>query len=204
MSVIIQRDYPAPPISRRELLRYMGCASSTPETEQLMDEALCLIEGKLAYKVCYCEFPISREEDLLDLGFARTDSCDLAKCLDRCDRILLFAATLGLGLDRLILRHTRLSPAMAVCLQAVGAERIEALCDAFCNDMQALYQEEHKLLRPRFSPGYGDLPLSLQKEVLRALDCPRQIGLSLNDSLLMSPTKSVTAIIGIKESHENT
>ena len=52
-------------------------------------------------------------------------------------------------------------------------------------------------LRPRFSPGYGDLPLELQKDVFRVLDCPRKIGLSLNESLLMSPSKSVTAIIGI-------
>ena len=51
-------------------------------------------------------------------------------------------------------------------------------------------------VRPRFSPGYGDLPLALQREVFAALDCPRRIGLTLSDSLLMSPTKSVTALIG--------
>ena len=61
--------------------------------------------------------------------------------------------------------------------------------------------EEHarvgKRTRPRFSAGYGDLPLGVQREIFAALDCPKHIGLTLNDSLLMSPTKSVTAIVGI-------
>lgn len=54
-------------------------------------------------------------------------------------------------------------------------------------------------LKPRFSAGYGDLPLEVQKDIFRVLDCPRKIGLTLNDSLLMSPTKSVTAIVGIED-----
>ena len=50
---------------------------------------------------------------------------------------------------------------------------------------------------PGFSPGYGDLPLDLQREIFAALDCPKRIGVSLNESLLMSPSKSVSAIIGL-------
>ena len=53
-------------------------------------------------------------------------------------------------------------------------------------------------LRPRFSPGYGDLPLTVQKEFMTLLDCAHLIGINLNESLLMSPSKSVTAIIGMK------
>ena len=77
--------------------------------------------------------------------------------------------------------------------QAIGAERIESLCDAFCAEREA----EGLRLRPRFSPGYGDLPLELQRDLFRGLDCSRKIGLTLNESLLMSPSKSVTAIAGI-------
>ena len=80
--------------------------------------------------------------------------------------------------------------------QALGAERIESLCDTFCNDMN---NELGVRLKPRFSAGYGDLPLEVQKDIFRVLDCPRKIGLTLNDSLLMSPTKSVTAIVGIED-----
>ena len=81
-------------------------------------------------------------------------------------------------------------------MQAVGAERVEALCDAFCEQFR---RENGVGLRPRFSPGYGDLPLAAQRELFALLDCPRKIGLTLNESLLMSPTKSVTAFAGITD-----
>ena len=84
-------------------------------------------------------------------------------------------------------------------LQAIGAERLESFCDIFCRDISCEYNEK---LRPRVSPGYGDIPLSMQKEIFSALDCSRKIGLSLNASLLMTPTKSVTAIVGIGEPNE--
>ena len=104
----------------------------------------------------------------------------------------------GLEIDRLIRRYTSLSPAKALFFQAIGAERIESLCDAFCEELK----KDGLQLRPRFSPGYGDLPMELQKDIFRVLDCPRKIGLALNESLLMSPSKSVTAIIGIGEGTE--
>jgi 5-methyltetrahydrofolate--homocysteine methyltransferase len=54
-------------------------------------------------------------------------------------------------------------------------------------------------LRPRFSAGYGDLPLEYQKKIFDLLDPHTQIGLTLNDSYLMSPSKSVTALIGVEK-----
>ncbi|MBQ5601557.1 MAG: Vitamin B12 dependent methionine synthase activation subunit, partial [Clostridia bacterium] len=71
---------------------------------------------------------------------------------------------------------------------------IEALCDAFCADIKKEYNTG---LEPRFSPGYGDLPLSAQKNIFAVLDPERRIGLTLNSSLLMSPSKSVTAFVGL-------
>ena len=53
-------------------------------------------------------------------------------------------------------------------------------------------------LRPRFSPGYGDLPLEMQKDIFSLLGCPSNVGITLNESLIMSPSKSVTAIVGIE------
>ena len=106
------------------------------------------------------------------------------------------AATVGLELDRLIARAQSGAPARALLLQAIGAERIEALADAVAADARADAARRGLAVRPRFSPGYGDLPLALQREIFAALDCPRRIGLTLGGSLLMTPTKSVTALIG--------
>ena len=49
----------------------------------------------------------------------------------------------------------------------------------------------------RFSPGYGDLPLDLQPALCAALDAQRRLGLTVTDSLLLNPVKSVTAVIGL-------
>lgn len=80
--------------------------------------------------------------------------------------------------------------------QAIGAERIEALCDIFCADIS---KEKGVLLKPRFSPGYGDLSIEVQQDVFSVLNCGKKIGLYLNESMLMSPSKSVTAFAGIKK-----
>ena len=186
-----------PPIRMREVLRYMGAEKATDEMQTLLAE--CTEEAREVFvcRVCFRVFDVRTDGDDVDLGFARVESRALRKNLDGCDRAVLFAATVGLEIDRLITRYSRLSPSRALCFQALGAERIEALCDAFCERMKQEYQKFGFGLRPRFSPGYGDLPLSLQRDIFNALDCPKRIGLSLNESLIMSPTKSVTAIIGI-------
>ena len=198
MSVINIKEYPAPEVNRREILRYMQAKGDDGALDALINRGLALSLDKLSYKVCFAEFPVIECDGTLDFGFALTDSRDLKKCLDGCGSIILFAATVGIELDRLILRYSRLEPSMALCLQAIGAERAEALCDAFCDEMAAQYSAQDKSLRPRFSAGYGDLPLSLQREIIATLNTSRNIGVSLNESLLMSPSKSVTAIIGIK------
>ena len=80
--------------------------------------------------------------------------------------------------------------------QAIGAERIEALCDAFEAELRADLASEGKYLGARFSPGYGDLPLTLQRDVFAALKPEKTLGLTLGENLLMTPTKTVTAIAG--------
>lgn len=178
--MICTKTYDAPPVDRREILRYAGVRGDAPEIEALLDECLGEAEGKLTYKVCYGGFPVS--------FFDPVDSKDLKKHLEGCDKVILFAATVGIEIDRLIARYASVSPTKSLIFQAIGAERIEALCDEFNSEF----------VGSRFSPGYGDLPLEFQKEIFKVLDCPKRIGLTLNESMLMSPTKSVTAIIGVK------
>jgi len=194
MGTVLVRTYDAPPVRRDEILRYAGVRGAAEEIAPLLAECLEEADSALTYSVCYTEFSIQRTEEILDLGFVTTASRDLRKNLSGCSSGFVFAATVGLSLDRLISRYATISPTKALLLQAIGAERIESLCEAFCRDLSAEVGED--LLHPRFSPGYGDLPLALQKEIFALLDCPKRIGLHLNQSLLLSPTKSVTAIIG--------
>ena len=193
--MITVKELSLPPVNVREVLRYSGCDKATPEVERLVNECVDETREIFCGKVVYAEFPVKKTEDGLDLGFARTNSFDLAKNLDGCECAVVFCATVGHGIDRLIRKYSVVSPAKAVVFQGLGAERIEALCDLFCAELEA----NGLTTRPRFSPGYGDLPLDIQKDIFRALDCPKHIGATLNESLLISPTKSVSAVVGLKK-----
>lgn len=189
--------FPLPRINCREVLRYAGVKEASPELTALLEDTMKEAAPVLTGRVCWREFSLSRDGNMLDLGFAKTTSTALDRNLAGCDRIVVFAATLGLSLDRLIARYGQIAPSKALLLQAFGAERIEALCDAFCEKIRMEAAEHGLRAAPRFSPGYGDLPLEIQQDLFRVLDCSRRIGLTLNNSFLMSPSKSVTAVIGL-------
>ncbi len=196
---VLTKNYTLPQIDKGEVLRFMGCKSENSEINSLFSRVEKELPDKSFGKVCYSIFPIKKYDDYLDLGFAKPNSQDLARNLDGCDSIILFAATVGIEYDKLILKLGKSSPAEALCIDAIGNERIEALCDIFCNDIEGELLKSSHALRPRFSAGYGDLPIELQKDIFNTLSPHTKIGLTLNDSLLMSPTKSVSAIVGIKK-----
>ena len=197
MYPVYTETFPALPVRQEEVLRYAGARKAEPELSALMEEVLQEAESSLTYRICWQRLPIRQTEAGLDLTFAETSSQSLARHLAGCDQIILLGATVGIGLDRLIARYGRTAPAQALLLQAFGAERIAALCNAFSQKIKQETAAEGLHTTSRFSPGYGDLPLELQRDIFRTLNCSGRIGLTLNDSLIMSPSKSVTAIIGI-------
>lgn len=203
MTEIRTAVYPAPAVSRCEILRYAGAKEASAALIALLDECDTLIKGQLSYRVAYAETPVLVTDEGLDLGFLTTSSRDLARALVGCDRAVVFGATVGLGLDRLVSRYTAVSATKGLLLDALGTAHVEALCDAFCTELAERYAREGAVLRPRYSPGYGDLPLSTQRAVFSALDLSRKIGITLNESLLMTPSKSVTAIVGVRSKKEN-
>lgn len=199
--MVYTKEYTSPPYSHREIWRYSGVTQEGPEEATLLAECLAELDGRLAYRACFDEFPVTVVGDEIDLGFVKVTSASLAKHLVGCDRAVIFAATVGAELDRLILRYSTVSPAKALLFDTVGSERIEALCDTVCRDIANEYAKLGLATRTRFSPGYGDLSLSMQRDIFAVLDCPKKIGVSLGKELLMTPTKSVTAIVGV--AHEN-
>ena len=141
-------------------------------------------------------FDLKIEGDLCDLGVMQIRSKDLAAHLKGCKRVIVFAATIGALFDRELHKQSRLSPARAYELQMRGLREIEAFCDTLCAE---LAKNSSGTLRARFSPGYGDLPLEVQREIFRVLDPAKHIGLCLSDSCVMTPSKSVTAFVGVEK-----
>lgn len=184
----------------REIWRYAGNQGVPDEGEEELHQILKEIKEETKdsfdYKVCYVRTPISWEGDMPLLPF-KSESQNLANCLRNSTEIVMFAATIGHGFDRFINRYSRLKPTKGLLLQAYGAERVEAVCDRFCTDISLECNPQGLYTTPRFSTGYGDLPLSVQEEFFSILDCNKYAGIYLNQSLLMSPTKSVTAVLGL-------
>lgn len=192
-------EYEAPALNEQEWMRYAGIpvygqeeAKATPEIMNNMEKALELLKDECFYRVSFLVTPITRDEDGYPiLPFAQR-SDDLRKNLEGCGKAVLFAATVGAGIDRLIRRYEKVQPELGLMLQGLGAERVESLCDTFNADVTRVAATKR-----RFSPGYGDLPIEVQKEFLTLLEAEKRLGITLSESCLMAPSKSVTAIIGI-------
>ena len=197
MSTVFVKSYTEPQFNIKEIFRYMGCDTEGEEFLPFVNECIEECRDKLSYKVCWCEVDVNHTQNGIDFGFMQIESKALKKNLADCKSVVIFGATIGIEIDRLISKYGRLAPSKALIFQAIGAERIESLCNVFNNEIKTVKQ--NNFTRPRFSPGYGDLPLECQKDIFGVLDCAKKIGLSLNDSMLMSPSKSVTAFIGISE-----
>ena len=123
-------------------------------------------------------------------------SKDLGVNLNGCSKVALLAATIGPQVDALIRRHSSQDPVYASILQATGAMFIEEVVDLVNAEIKKIAEAQGLKTKPRYSPGYGDVPLDIQKEFFRLLPCTR-IGLTLMDTLIMAPEKSVTAFVGL-------
>lgn len=180
-------------ISKKDIEIYLGYYGIKPDslTESLIEECVSEFNEKVIFRACYTVLPVDFANEI-SLGNLSFCSKSLKKNLDGCEKAYLFAATAGSESQRIIAKNSVASPLKGIISDCIGSAAIEAFCDKFNSGF-----ENCDFLRPRFSPGYGDLPLECQKQLLELLDAKKNIGLSLNKSLMMSPSKSVTAIIGI-------
>lgn len=190
----------------REIYRYMGYRGAEPDenikrmTVEVLEKLIGAIEPKNIYKLYDCQI----DKDTIELYDAERNgmeltvqSNNLADNLRQCEKVVLIAATLGIGADKLLNKYEVLNMARASIAQACGAACIEAYCDILQQHIGLQAADKGFFMRPRFSPGYGDLPLETQRGIFRTLECTKRIGLTLTESLLMYPTKSVTAFIGL-------
>ena len=188
-------------VRKSEIARYLGYRGVTPDeaVESRIDACLAKLVAMSRVRDCYQVFDLTQNEDTLSFAGVLVTSKSLSRNLRACSRVILFAATIGPGVDALIRRSELTSMTDAAIYQAAGAALIEAVCDQLNLSLKELARSKGLFLRPRFSPGYGDVPLALQKDFFRILDPSKNCGISLSDSLLMSPSKSVTALIGVSE-----
>jgi hypothetical protein len=187
-------------INKKETLRYLGYKGQEIDATllSLIDEASEELLHSISPKSVHQEFDcVVPDDGTVLLGPITIKSKHLAKNLTGCERAVLFAATIGSSADTLIKRYSITNLAKASVIQAAGAALIETFCDELEDSIRLDASKRGFYLRPRFSPGYGDLSLDIQRDFFYILECNKRIGLSLTDTCLMIPSKSVTAIIGL-------
>lgn len=196
-------------IREKEIYRYLGYRRQEPDarTVEIVKEVLSDLQQLISPKNVMRKFSCRIDAERVYLTDEQTElkleSKDLATNLKDCDYVVLLAATLGNAPDKLMMRYEITNMAKAAVVQAVAAELIESYCNEVQEQLMEEWKMKHYFLRPRFSPGYGDLSLAYQKDFFEVLACEKRIGVTLTDTLLMLPTKSVTALIGITK-HEVT
>ncbi len=178
-------------LNRSEAVRYLGGAGIqlNYRMDVLMDECERLILQKAVPRYRYIEVDLPCEEI--------TKGSNIISHLEGCDKAVVMCATLGADIDRLIRINQISDMARAVVLDSFASVAVEQVC---CKvDELVAGEYAGKYITWRFSPGYGDYPIELQKVFLRMLDAPRRIGLTTNENSLLMPSKSVTAVMGVSD-----
>lgn len=189
-------------LDREEVKRYLGMSGKTVpvEIERQIDSCIRETLRAVQPRAVYLRKAIQSTEN----GFQVQDSPlylsgkSIQPFLEGTSEAWFLAVTVGQGMDRLIRTAMVSRPEEGVILDCCGAAAVEAAADILQAGLLQTVAREGLQLTPRFSPGYGDLPIDLQSDFLNLLDAPRKIGLTITESSMLVPSKSITALIGIR------
>lgn len=201
--------YQVTSVDRAEVLRYMGY-SGQPMTDELdaridgvVERCLGIAQPMASWDV----FDVAGREPLEDgrpaVQLAGTSLQLIGESMEKhmvgAVAAAVMAVTAGMGVERELRRLSLTDPVEQVIFDAAGTTTVERAADACEASVVAWARERGLYANFRFSPGYGDMPLETQPVLLATVDAQRRLGIALSKSLLMTPTKSVTAIIGLFE-----
>ncbi len=183
-------------IDKKEVLRYLGYKGGEVDREiyDLIEGCSNEILSVAVPRTVYNVFEIDEKYSLSGSIF-RLQGNDIKKHLQGCRRCVLMAATIGIEVENAIRKAQITDMARAVVLDSCATAAVESLCD----EVQDKISAEYKYITSRYSPGYGDMPVEMQKEFALLLDTPRKIGLTVTEADILLPRKSVTAVIGISD-----
>ncbi len=203
-----RRSYDVRSVERSEVLRYLGYAGQelTPELDARIDGvvAACLAACRPQGVVRVFDVAGRCEKDGVPVIRLAGTALELVGCsidehLAGAVAVGVLAATVGMGVEAELRRLSLTDPVAQVIFDASATAAVERAADAAEADVVAQAAARGLFCGTRFSPGYGDLPLSTQPVLLDTLDAGRLLGIRLSPALLMSPTKSVTAVAGLFE-----
>lgn len=183
-------------VNVNEALRYLGYGDNKPDdnTKKLLDicseELLKVIQPKYVYRV----FDLNEDYSIDGADFELKGEA-IKNHLSGCKKIAMMCVTLSAGVDSLIRRKQIGDMAQAAIIDSMASAAVEQVCDK----VEEIIKKEFPNYEYtwRFGIGYDDFPLELQQQFLNVVNASKQIGVCVNDSFMLTPTKSVTCIIGM-------
>ena len=167
-------------IRTKEAVRYLGYGKNAVDDKTLQEiqDSFRELERLADKKSIYRIFELSlKDENELKIGNVEIYSRNLRTNLKDCKQVVLFAATLGAEVDRLIRKMQVVDMAKAVVMQACAATLLEEYCDELQQKIAEHMQEQGKYIRPRFSPGYGDFSIQHRRPYLPCWKLQKGLGL---------------------------
>ena len=161
---------------------------------ELLEKCRKRFNETVSYRCAHIRIPVDlSEENVCKFDFAQVHSKNLYRNLQGCKEVFVLAVTTGIAVDRLLARLNITSQAEHFVTDGLSSAAIESFCD-YVSDILS----ENLKCASRFSAGYGDFSIEFQKPLLERLSAAETLGITLNSAYLMTPVKSITAIMGIK------
>lgn len=192
-------------INKSEVLRYLSYDGQEIDEDLDCKINKCIEETKndIDVKYVYDIYDIVNDLDSNTIQFKNTNlklkSKDVSELLRDCDKCILMSATLGFNIEKNIRRYSYKNLTKGVIIDACATTSIEEICDLVQESILKDVSKEGKSLTMRYSPGYGDLDIRVNKDILNLLNAHRKIGVTVTDTGIMIPRKSVVALIGITD-----
>lgn len=186
-------------LNKKEALRYMGYGQAEPDANvmSMMESCERALLGAIKPCAIYHVFDVEHlGSGVLVCGTSLLlEGRAISEHLAGCQKCVLLAATLSVHADKLIRQYEAADMTLAVMTDYLASAAVEQVCDAADKVINQEFSDYFQTWR--FSPGYGDLPLDIQGEFLDILQAQKRIGLSATESNILTPRKSVTAVIGL-------
>lgn len=178
-------------------LKYLGYPTNSVDTkiEAIIDQCIEEIQSICQPKFVYKQFTLTHdplEIKELQLSLSYPELIDL---FDSCHSCIIIGCTLGQEIDRYLKYLSKIDMTKMTIFDAVASSYIEEASDQY---QETLSLGEHTF---RFCPGYGSVPIELNKTLARILDMSKHIGLTIQDSNILLPQKSMIGMIGIGDTN---
>ena len=214
---IVQQGIPRPwraaagsiSVNREEMFRYLGYRGQDidPELAERMERVASDLGNRTSPVGVWSMFPVDAggvddagEPCIRLAGSSLTlRGRDIFRHLKDARYAVTLACTLGMRSERELRRLSARQPLEGAVLDAACSALIEQAVDALEGEARRVLARAGLSCNWRYSPGYGDLPLDIQPAVLAALNATRYCGITITQTNLLVPSKSVTAFLGVFE-----